>query len=87
MPRRVSSAGRKDVDSSWESIETAVDDAEGADDLQAAAPKFGMVESSTQTDECKKLAVARKPARPVQRGFWSAVYEALDSFSDDLHER
>jgi hypothetical protein len=87
MPRRVSSAGRKDVDSSWESIETAVDDAEGADDLQAAAPKSGMVESSTQTEECKKLAVARKPARPVQRGFWSAVYEALDSFSDDLHER
>ncbi|KAF3048026.1 hypothetical protein E8E12_007489 [Didymella heteroderae] len=89
--RRVSNSGRQDVDSSWESIETAVGDAEGENDLKTVAPQSAMVESSTQTDECRKLVVsrkpARKPARPVRRGFWSAISEALDSFSDDLHER
>ncbi|KAF1924691.1 uncharacterized protein M421DRAFT_424578 [Didymella exigua CBS 183.55] len=85
--RRASSPRRKDVDSSWESIDTAVDDAENEELCKAVAPKSAMVESSTQTDEGKRVVAARKPVRPVQRGFWTAIYEALDSFSDDLHER
>lgn len=83
----VSSAEQKAVDSSWESIDTAVDNTEEGDDLKTVPPKPRMVESSTQTDDRKSVVAARKPVRPVQRGFWSAIYEALDSFSDDLHER
>lgn len=85
--RRASSPGRKGVGSSWESIETAVDEAEDEEDSKVVVSKSTMVESSTQTDECRRLVVARKPVQPVQRGFWTAIYEALDSFSEDLHER
>ncbi|KAF2622579.1 hypothetical protein BU25DRAFT_415078 [Macroventuria anomochaeta] len=85
--RRASSPGRKDVDSSWESMETAVDDAEDEDNSKVATPKPTVVDSVTQTDGCRRLIVARKPKQPVQRSFWTALYEALDGFSDHLHER
>lgn len=87
----VVSPGQKDVDSSWESIETAVADPgyedENEDEFKASDPRAAMVESGTQTDDCRRLVVARKPVQPVQRSFWTALYEALDGFSDDLHER
>lgn len=88
--RRPSSTSPQDVESSWESIKTAVDDAEDAEDennSKVAPPEPAMVCSSTQTDEVMRLVVARKPVQPVQRGFWASLYEALDGFSDDLHER
>ncbi|KAJ4342337.1 hypothetical protein N0V95_006960 [Ascochyta clinopodiicola] len=85
--RRASSPGRKDVASSWGSIATAVADSEEEDDPKITASKATMVESSTQTDEYRRFVVARKPAQAVQGGFWTALYEALDVFGDDLHER
>lgn len=81
------SPGQKDVDSSWESIETAVNDVEDEDSSEAPwVHKSAMVESGTQTDEPKTLAVPRRPVPLVRRGFWAALYEALDGFSEDLHE-
>jgi hypothetical protein len=85
--RRASSPSPKDVDSSWESIETAVDDAGDEDDSKVTTPKPAMTDSSTQTENVRRLVVARKPVQPTQRGFWASLYEALDGFSDDLHER
>ena len=85
--RRASSPSLKDVNSSWESIETAVDDAGDEGDLKVATPKPAMTDSSTQTEDVRRLVVARKPVKPTQCGFWASLYEALDSFSDDLHER
>lgn len=86
---RVSSPSQRPVESSWESISTAVADAEDEAEHtpKASQSKSTMVESSTQTDNCRRLVVARKPVQPVQRGFWTALYEALDGFGDDLHER
>jgi hypothetical protein len=79
--------GQKDVDSSWESIETAVNDAEDEDGSKAHTHKSAMIESGTQTDEPPKTrAVPRRPVPLVRRGFWTALYEALDGFSEDLHE-
>ncbi|KAF1344360.1 hypothetical protein EJ07DRAFT_160644 [Lizonia empirigonia] len=40
-----------------------------------------------QTDNCRRLVVVRKPVQPVQQGFWTALYEALDGFGNDFHER
>lgn len=80
-------ASQKAVDSSWESIETAVNDVDENQDLKTATSKPVMVESGTQTDGPKRLVTVGKPTQPVRRGFWTALYEALDSFSDDLHER
>ena len=79
--------GQKDVGSSWESIETAVNDAEDEDCSKVHVHKPAMVESGTQTDQLpKSLAVPRRPVPLVRRGFWAALYEALDGFSEDLHE-
>lgn len=86
-PSQPRGARRKDVDSSWESIETAVNDVDGDEDTKVATAKPAMVECGTQTEGTRTLVTARKLAQPVQRGFWSALYEALDGFSDDLHER
>ncbi|KAG9205190.1 hypothetical protein G6514_008767 [Epicoccum nigrum] len=80
------SPGQKDVGSSWESIDTAVDDIEDGDGPKADVHKSAMVESGTQTDNPKTLAVPWRPAPLVRRGFWTALYEALDGFSEDLHE-
>lgn len=89
--RRARSPGRKNVDSSWASIATAVEDCEDEnDDRNVSTPSKSrgiMVESGTQTDDYGKLVVVRKPVQPVQQGFWTALYEALDVFGDDLHER
>ncbi|KAJ8111410.1 hypothetical protein OPT61_g5995 [Boeremia exigua] len=84
--RRASTPGPRNVDSSWGSIETAVDNVEEADNSKAAPPKPTMVESSTQTDERRTTVSTRKSLQPVRRGFWTVLYEALDEFSDDLHE-
>lgn len=78
---------RTKIDSSWGSIETAVDD----NNDQLSSSKVGlreatMIESSTQTEESKNTAMPRKPVPVARRGFWTALYEALDGFSDDLHE-
>lgn len=77
----------KDVESSWESIETVVDDMNESSVMKSLTPKPAMVESGTQTEDFRRIISVRKPIRPVQRGFWTALYEALDGFSDDLHER
>ncbi|KAF9698658.1 hypothetical protein EKO04_003442 [Ascochyta lentis] len=84
---RASSPGRRNVDSSWASIETAVADSEEEEESKSTGSKTTMVESSTQTTEYRRLIVARKPVQAVQGGFWTALYEALDVFGDDLHER
>ena len=89
--RRTSDPSRKDVDSSWESIETAVADTEDEgldkDHTKTTRPRPVMAESATQTDDCRRVTIALKPIQPVQRGFWTALYEALDGFGNDLHER
>ncbi|KAH6618886.1 hypothetical protein C7974DRAFT_38977 [Boeremia exigua] len=85
-----SKSGSRDVGSSWESMDTAVDDVEAYNPKATTPLRPAMVESGTQTDERKKLVPARKPAQPappMRRGFWIALCEALDGFSDDLHER
>jgi hypothetical protein len=85
--RRASSPGRKEVDSSWESIETAVEEPEEEIDIKPSRIKPTLVDSGTQTKDCRKVIVVRKSAQPTQRGFWTSLYEALDGFGDDLHER
>ncbi|KAF3008892.1 hypothetical protein E8E13_011161 [Curvularia kusanoi] len=82
----VESLDRKNVNSSWESIETAVGDVEDENRPEAKVHKSAMVESGTQTDKPVALAVPHRTVPLVRRGFWAALYEALDGFSDDLHE-
>lgn len=88
---RTSSPSQRDVDSSWESIETVVADIEDGDEdeghTKTTRPRPVMVESGTQTEDYRRITIARKPVQPVQRGFWTALYEALDGFGNDLHER
>ncbi|KAJ4991069.1 hypothetical protein SVAN01_03419 [Stagonosporopsis vannaccii] len=87
IPSPPEGVGQKGVDSSWESIETAVNDVEESEDQHTATSKPATVESGTQTERSRKLVTVRKPIQSARRGFWTALYEALDGFSDDLHER
>lgn len=79
-------SSQKGIDSSWESIETAVDDTDQVSNSKAGMRVPTMVGYITQSEGRKNPGVPHRPVEASRRGFWTALYEALDSFSDDLHE-